>query len=979
MANSTLQNLKDSAFVRTDPVLAVRIGRYLLHLPDSACNVYDPSSGELDLLYACAHVSAARLFGTEISAERAGVSRRRWSHATILTSAFEAVSVPAGCMDLVLTNPPYFLQNGKRAEYRFVVDAGESLKAGGIMVAIIPARSAWDGTMVNHWLRWYDQIGVWKFPNRTSKDQEGAFDDYTQIVVIGVRRGEPQIPSADEKKRLVGYQWRNPEKAGQSGWKHGTPPPDIPTGPVEGAYRVPSSREIPRLVVRNADEATLLYALDKSGAHLAPTWQQVTEWSEEGYLDAPAMPFTGEAHIAVEVMVGGLDGNLVYGPGVDEDAEPHIFTAFVGQEWVNMPVEDELVEKLREQGCVRVEMRQLMDKPILGVLNLRTGSTRYYQSEEVFTFLQPWLPTLASRVIEQRKPLYRLDPADWEIGLVSQLGIDKRLPNATYPGLAVAQMHRVFAMCRAMDVRGRTAIQGEPGTGKTRMATATAARQAYRQTRTGRLIAPEDAGPSALPVLITTPLKVTKEYGKEILAAFPRAEVVHIETHRDIGRWLGQCARSSAPVVFGIFSHSTTRAFGREWQPAVHEKQVIKRVPDRDPPDDLLDELEAVYDRNSRGQKLVGYRFRGTDRLLTKTVTVTYYFCWECDGMVSAVPGKANQPDEEEKNKKKGKLGSVKASKEREEDGGGEEKKEDEDKKEPVTSKTWFTIKRRWCTCAASKRNQERLEEGKPPLKAALWTDERLAATNRKYPSLSFGEWSAAMASLRREAEHQAAHASVRELAEQVRRNDALLARLAETALTGPETASAVLELVARTDGSVSPLQLRVEHAVKELGALLLSAAMCDTVFLQGQVRAALDDEALFDRLMQAALRHTNATEACRQLTDCQQGLGQLQAQLVERISAAIHGEQSIVYLGLQGEQTLATRLLETAQEADRELVSLAAEVQQGREHLLEMVVELAQQDASLFQEVIAATLQPTTPLAHLLVTLARRDIASLK
>src|SRR5438445_663645 len=80
------------------------------------------------------------------------------------------------------------------------------------------------------------------------------------------------------------------------------------------------------------------------------------------------------------------------------------------------------------------------------------------------------------------------------------------------------------------------------------------------------------------------------------------------------------------------------------------------------------------------------------------------------------------------------------------------------------------------------------------------------------------------------------------------------------------------------------------------------------------------------------------------QLIDCQQGLGQLQAQLVERISAAIHGEQPIVRLGLQGEQTLAAHLLETAQEADPELVSLAGEIQQGREHLLGMVVELAQQ-----------------------------------
>jgi Uncharacterised methyltransferase family (DUF6094) len=205
MANSTLQNLKDSAFVRTDPVLAVRIGRYLLHLPDSAFNVYDPSSGEGDLLYACAHASAARLFGTEISAERAGVSRQRWSHATILTSAFEAVSLPAGCMDLVLTNPPYFLQNGKRAEYRFVVDAGESLKAGGIMVAIIPARSAWDGTMVNHWLRWYDDIGVWKFPNRTSKDQEGAFDDRRApgraADLLGCRETAPdRLPVAQSRE-----------------------------------------------------------------------------------------------------------------------------------------------------------------------------------------------------------------------------------------------------------------------------------------------------------------------------------------------------------------------------------------------------------------------------------------------------------------------------------------------------------------------------------------------------------------------------------------------------------------------------------------------------------------------------------------------------------------------------------------------------------------------------------------------------------
>jgi hypothetical protein len=36
--------------------------------------------------------------------------------------------------------------------------------------------------MINHWLKWYDAIRVWQFPDRTSQEQEGAFEDYTQIV-----------------------------------------------------------------------------------------------------------------------------------------------------------------------------------------------------------------------------------------------------------------------------------------------------------------------------------------------------------------------------------------------------------------------------------------------------------------------------------------------------------------------------------------------------------------------------------------------------------------------------------------------------------------------------------------------------------------------------------------------------------------------------------------------------------------------------
>ena len=173
---------------------------------------------------------------------------------------------------------------------------------------------------------------------------------------------------------------------------------------------------------------------------------------------------------------------------------------------------------------------------------------------------------------------------------------------------------------------------------------------AYRELATGQLIAPEDAGPKALPVLVTTPLKVTKEYGKEITAAYPQAEVVHIESHRDVHRWLERCATSCAPVVFGIFSHSTTRAFGREWKPAVREKVYKAQVPELDPDPDIKGALELVYDE--RKHKLVGYRVKATGKLLTKQVKVTHFFCIDCGARIDATPGQFYQPDTDEGEKK---------------------------------------------------------------------------------------------------------------------------------------------------------------------------------------------------------------------------------------------------------------------------------------------------------------------------------------
>ncbi len=801
MPAGTLANMATSAFVRTPPPLAERIVQNLLAFPENkAVNVLDPTAGEGDLLLPCLSVpgARARLFGVEISAERANTARERLPEAEIVAAAFEGVSITKASMSLILCNPPYFFQNGERAEYRIIADSGLLLMPGGIMVAIIPARSAWDANMVNHFCKWYSRVHVWKFPDRASSDDEGSFEDFTQIVVVGIRRAEPCDLIPAEQRRLSSFRYRASAPKSQPhlrlGWQGGIPPDVLPDMPLAELYVVPEAPTRPQIVVRHADEASLLSALEKGGAHLSAWWEEATTWEREAMRGQPIMPLSGEAHVAAEVLTGLLDGEIIESPA----GEPHLLTAFVGHEWAKVTVDEEEREKLREHGVVSVSVRQWQDKPILGILNLATGETRYEQGDGVFRFISPWLVALAKRVTQFRVPRYKLDPAEWEMRVLSQFGQDKRLPNAPFPGLSLAQQHRVYAMGRSLDVSGRAAIQGEPGTGKTRQAAAVAARMAYqwrhrntasflgqakqpawmrslrrawlKNARTlamlgleavrdpasgritayrrhdGRLLAPEDAGPPALPVLVSTPKKVTKEYAAEVRAAWPEAEVLLVESHRDIPRWLARCATSDAPAVVAVFPHSLTRAFGRAWQPAVIEKEITTEVKVTEPEEAVRDRLRPVTDEQG---KLVGYRWKATGAWYTRMESSTRFFCPDCGTMLKAVPGKLHEVEKKPSDEEAIALFKQPQVAELE--------KED-DRLEPVTSRTWLTLKPRWCDCR-DPRQRERAgqREAKRRPRTPLWTDARRPEVQRKHPQMSFASWSRAVSHIQRAMGHHGA------------------------------------------------------------------------------------------------------------------------------------------------------------------------------------------------------------------------------
>jgi hypothetical protein len=212
-------------------------------------------------------------------------------------------------------------------------------------------------------------------------------------------------------------------------------------------------------------------------------------------------------------------------------------------------------------------------------------------------------------------------------------------------------------------------FQGSPGSGKTRQAialTALFARRfhgrttefrgqplptwAYRLIRAWRNN-PYTLGsaPRALPIAVSTPMRVTTTWEREFAGTYPEAEVLMIETFRDVDEWMRRAAISTAPIVVGVFSQSKTRAFSHDWTPAVIERtRTIRHV---------TDDGIVVEDK------------------------VTNFYCPDCGQRIEAVPGRKAVTEE------------------------------GEDDVVPVTSITYFTKKQRCCAnCSAPLWRRRRTE-----------------------------------------------------------------------------------------------------------------------------------------------------------------------------------------------------------------------------------------------------------------------------
>lgn len=438
MANGLHRNLENEAFVRTPPSETLKVRDYLLQFT-GPCTVFDPTAGEGDLLAPFAEIETVRTFGVELHGVRAEAARTLLPGATIIASPIEAVRFAGPFAQVLALNPPYFLQNGKRAEYAITKNALDQLVPGGIAFGIYPARSAWNADMVALWSKHFERVQVYRFPDGDPNTEESAFQRFTQIVVIGVKRAVSLAePDPAEVARLRGYRYRKPDKENGSWWAGSVPPPILPDKPIDQPYIVPAGIIEPVYMLLKADDSQLLNALADHGAHTDPSWADDTTFIEEGAIAPAAMPLLGAAHIAAEILTGMFDGDVVL--------DRYVVTTFIT--YTRTAIEPD--EEDRKKGVVQIT--RTTDHPILGVIDLSTGLVTYHIGDDAFKFLTPLLPKLTPLVLDRRRPRYLPNEVQtWELQIVASVGLDKTLPGAEHPGLAVPQMHRTLAMWRMLN------------------------------------------------------------------------------------------------------------------------------------------------------------------------------------------------------------------------------------------------------------------------------------------------------------------------------------------------------------------------------------------------------------------------------------------------------------------------------------------------------------------------------------------------
>ena len=177
------------------PPRVVELLRDLLAFPEAPFAALDPCCGTGEALALLVRGTEARSYGVEIHVGRYGLARGVLHRAAL--GAFEGSRVAMESFSLAFVNPPYDWEAGEgtplgqRKERRFLWLSLMRLRAGGILVFIIPQGSL--RFTYDMLARHLDNVTLMRFP-------DDEFSRFRQVVAVGIRRERalPQGPNEAE-------------------------------------------------------------------------------------------------------------------------------------------------------------------------------------------------------------------------------------------------------------------------------------------------------------------------------------------------------------------------------------------------------------------------------------------------------------------------------------------------------------------------------------------------------------------------------------------------------------------------------------------------------------------------------------------------------------------------------------------------------------------------------------------------------------
>ncbi|MEW5719052.1 MAG: DUF6094 domain-containing protein [Chloroflexota bacterium] len=515
----------------------------------------DPCCGEGIAAQFLAHVWNLEAYGIEIDAERALEASSRLHR--VLHLDYAQTRTPHHAFQVLFLNPPYDFAEGegKRAEYQFLRDTTKWLQPGGLLIYIVPQYRV-DARMAGFLATAYESIRAYRFP-----DPEYA--QFRQAVIFGIAKKEP---SRDDAGSLALVQQ----------CRNGLPVlTDAPS--AEECYGVPAFSEDDRFYFRGTEinpQDALVEAI-AAGAWNSSEWQAWLTPTTNLSAFRPLMPLK-KGHLAMLIAAGLMQNLLLTNEEMtnEQTLAPHPFgSAGVtnGQKGQRLLVKGRTY-KVQEQVQSDDEDEEILrDRFVTEIvaLDLTSGEhERIAEPSALAQFVDRWRDALTNRVMETFVPLYRFDleaEGARVLATLNRLSKHRHVPGRKETGLFPAQKHVAVALWKRLRNANSAICVGEPGIGKTTVATAVSElmRECDGDTR---------------PTLVLCPPHLVPKWVREIQQIVPMAFAMPLNRLSDVNQFFRQLKRlAPGTPAYAVLSREMAK-LGSGWRPAYVTRKKYQRV-----------------------------------------------------------------------------------------------------------------------------------------------------------------------------------------------------------------------------------------------------------------------------------------------------------------------------------------------------------------------------------------------------------------